>query len=1173
MGCKPLVDYLSTLKGSVFRGLTVVCVAVWGTVGLTETFRELKQGFHNPPDTARPAAYWCWLNGYVDLTQARWEIEEFRKKGLSGLYVFDIAARDPDGIVPTGPAFMGREWVKNFGTVLGEAEKSGLEIGLITSSSWNAGGPWVTPEFAAMGLFTTQLTCEGPGEFRGVVPQPELPAAAHQHPSGSSPVYRDIAVLAVPMESVLDRPSFVFRLTPPGRHVVDHVILCNTESEKGEKIGPFRRFVKDFAVYVSDTNDAPEAFRPVVQASLKPTTEPQRFDFPPTAARYVKLVLLSKHDPAEARWELGEFEVYSVTGENVVCRIVGEGSRTGAALVRFTSQLRNTGPWSAESIHDGVRGGPKNSWASADEPPLLIADPAKIVDLTGMMGPEGELHWQVPPGRWRIIRFGYGNTGQRLVLPSPKSAGWAIDHFNPQATEWHFKHILEPLLEEIGPLDHTALKQLYVCSYELRGATWTPRLPEEFERRRGYDMKPFLPVLLGCLIKDEATTRRFIRDYETTLSDLIIEGFYRRAAEICHRHGLQLCAEAGGPGLPLHPVPVDALKAQGAVDIPRGEFWVDEHIFVVKETACAAHIYGKPLVDMEAFTSWRHWQDGPAELKPIADRAFCEGANHFTFHTAAHRPSEAGLPGWVYTAGTHFSPSIAWWPLAQGFVDYISRCSFLLQQGDPVADICYYYGDSGFNFVSPKAVDPELGPGYDYTVTDTKALLERAVVRNGRLCFGDDRSGAAVLVLPPGSEVTPEVLQRLETLIQAGACVLGDKPQRSPSLTAYPTCDEKVRQIADRIWGENPPARGDRAYGQGRVFWGQSLRDVLTQLNVPADVVIDGTHRTSLDYVHRQTPEADIYFFWNRLPRREHIVVRLRSAGAPPEIWDPVAGMMTPAEAYRRAENGIELPLDLSPQGSVFVVVPRLAPETTGQGLGDPVVSITIDGQEVLFSPSAGVIPFIFQGLSRGQLTMEVARPGRCSIRFESGREVTLMAEPPQVDDVPGPWEVRFPAGWGAPERVVFPDLVSWTERPEPGIKYFSGIATYQTTFQVEKMPPNSRAVLNLGDVRFVGEVTLNGKNLGIVWTPPYELDVTEAIREGENELVVRVANVWSNRLTGDAREPDLGRFTQTNIKNALAWRIPWKDAALHRSGLIGPVTIRWTKPVRYETPPLSPHL
>jgi len=319
----------------------------------------------------------------------------------------------------------------------------------------------------------------------------------------------------------------------------------------------------------------------------------------------------------------------------------------------------------------------------------------KFVDLTDRVDETGRLDWDIPAGDWTIMRFVCANTGLALRLPSPNSGGLAIDHFSADATRFHFNYLLDKLHAELGDFRDTALKQLYVCSYELSGSTWTPEFLAQFERRRGYDMTRFLPVLAGCVVRDHETTARFRYDYRKTLGDLLVDAFYKTATELSNEHGLKLCAEAGGPGPPLHQVPVDALKAQGTLDIPRGEFWKEHNVWVVKETACAAHIYGKSLVDMEAFTSWRHWQDGPFELKPIADRAFCDGANHFTFHTSAHNSSATDRPGWVYHAGTHISPSIAWWPKAKPWIDYLARCSYMLQQGLFVADICYFYGENG----------------------------------------------------------------------------------------------------------------------------------------------------------------------------------------------------------------------------------------------------------------------------------------------------------------------------------------------------------------------------------------------------------------------------------------------------------------------------------------------
>jgi len=267
--------------------------------------------------------------------------------------------------------------------------------------------------------------------------------------------------------------------------------------------------------------------------------------------------------------------------------------------------------------------------------------------------------------------------------------------------------------------------------------------------------------------------------------------------------------------------------------------------------------------------------------------------------------------------------------------------------------------------------------------------------------------------------------------------------------------------------------------------------------------------------------------------------------------------------AFRRQESSVELPLTLPPQGTSFVLVPRTAQKST---VVDPIVGVSQEGKEILFEPSTDRPPLVMKPEKDGRVELLTDGDGQYQVAFASGRKVGVTLGKAQMATVSGPWQVEFPPGWGAPERVVFPTLISWTEHPEPGIKYFSGVATYRTTFRKNPNMQAERILLDLGEIRFVGEVHVNGELVGNLWTPPYEVDITEVVRDGENELVVRVANDWSNRLTGDAREPQFGTFTYTNIKNALAWRVPWKDAPLHRSGLLGPVVVKLLKPVAIST-------
>lgn len=1116
---------------------------------------RLAAGFRNPPLSARPAAYWCWLNGTTDASQLTRELEQFKKQGLSEVYIFDVGARDPKGVIPAGPAFMGPESLKSIAHAVREAGRLGLEVGLVTSSSWNAGGPWVAPRHASMGLVRSQKAVEGPDEFSGVLPFPEIPRKSPRGPDGLPVFYRDVAVLAVPRGKRLPGHEFLLELAPPGRHTIHRVVLYNTRSEDPDRYGPLHLFAKDFRVSASGTTTDADAFREVVVGSLQPHTRAQRFNFQPVAARYVKLEILSGHNAGEDRVELGEFEVYSQGGENVAAAYHSDGSRTGANLLHCTSARNATGPWTAGNVHDGATSGPGGSWSSAGPPPPVIEEPASIVDLTDRVDRQGHLAWQVPPGKWIILRLGCTNTGQGLALPSPNSQGLAIDHFSPAAAEMHFRHLIDRLQAELGGLENTALKHLYLCSYELRGSTWTPDFLGEFRRRRGYEMTSYLPALFGSVVGSREITERFRYDFRKTLGDLLVDAFYRRAAEMCRRHGLQLCAEAGGPGPPLHQVPVDALKALGTLDVPRGEFWKDHNVWVVKETACAAHIYGKPLVDMEAFTSWRHWQDGPFELKPLADRALCGGTNHFTFHTSAHNPPGAGLPGWVYHAGTHINPKLVWWPKAKPFIDYLARCSYLLQQGLFVADVCYYYGDQGFNFVPPKHVDPSLGYGYDYDMTNAEVILTRMDVQGGRIVLPDGLS-YELLVLPDREDIDWQVLQKLEELVRRGATVVGRKPVRSNGLTDYPGRDRKVRRLADRLWG---PCDGSTAeehgHGRGKVIWGRRLRRILQERGVGPDFRFRGRPDAELDFIHRRTPDADIYFVRNQRMRWEEVDCVFRVRGRTPELWLPDSGEIRRVHLFDTVEGGTRLPLRLPRAGSLFVVFRRQAPGSHGTSLR---------GDEGPVFPSRSAIPrdlpaVQVTSLNEEEVHLLAFRGGAYLLRTADGRRIRLALEPvPAPREIGGPWEVRFAEGRGAPPSKVFGELISWTEDPHSGVKHFSGIAGYHKEFEIpeELCGPGKELLLDLGRVWAVAEVWLNDQPLGILWKPPFRLPITNAARPGPNRLVVEVANTWSNRLVGDAQLPPGRRLCRTNITHALTWESPWRETPLLESGMMGPVRL-----------------
>jgi hypothetical protein len=1009
-----------------------------------------------------------------------------------------------------------------------------------------------------MGLYQAELTVQGPGIFDQLFPMPSLPAKTPRGDRGRPLFQQEVAVLAIPADTRLPGHDFVFQLDPPGLQTLDHAVLYNTPCEDPGEYGGQHLFTKDFSIAISTGKPTEADFREVLQASLEPTTDPQRFDLPPVEALYVRLRLKSGHNSNSDRIQLGEFELFNKEGTNVVASHVVDRSRDGAQLLRAVSALGQDRTWTAGNIHDGAKSAAHGSWSSAGAPPIVVKDPNSIVDLTDRLGPDGRLKWEIPAGTWLITRFVCLNTGETLKVPSPNSNGLATDHLSAEATSVFLNYLIAQLESEVGDLSQTALKQLYLASYEVRGPIWTPNMLEQFRGYRGYDLKPFLPALSGHMIANTEITQRFMYDYRKTLGDLLVDAYYRTAVETAHSAGLGIESEAGGPGPPIHQVPVDALKAQGTIDEVRGEFWPKRpqahQLWVVKETACAAHIYGKRRVHMEAFTSMHHWQDGPIDLKPSADRALCEGTNHFVWHTASHLPPEAGKPGWVYGAGTHLNTNLIWWPKAKAFLDYLARCSFMLQQGLFVGDVCYYYGDQGYNFVPPKHVDPSLGYGFDYDVTNRDVILNRMRVVDGRITLPDGMN-YALLVLPNREDIDLDVLKKLVELVEAGATVVGPKPTRSNGLTGYPTRDEEVRNLAELLWG---PCDGktvrEHQFGRGRVIWGRSLREILQGDGVGPDFSFRSAQRdTDIDFIHRKTDDADIYFVRNKRDRWEDILGTFRVERRGVELWHPDTGQVVRQFEYRETGQGTEIPLVLPPHGSVFVVFRDAAPAVGALGVHARRKSEGFRATRVV-------------DWDGNRVGLRVFEPGQYAVTLDDGRSCLLEATSiPKAVTVQGPWNVQFPADHQTTCEVSMEQLVSWTEIPRDDVCYFSGTATYQRTIELppDWLDENRHVYLDLGRLWAVGEVFLNGQSLGVVWKPPYVVDLTAAAKAGSNDLVVSVSNTWSNRLVGDAK---LGEGnTRTNISHSKG--SAWKNTPLLESGLFGPVRLIPAKTVHAELP------
>ncbi|MDR3457031.1 MAG: glycosyl hydrolase [Verrucomicrobiae bacterium] len=722
-------------------------------------------------------------------------------------------------------------------------------------------------------------------------------------------------------------------------------------------------------------------------------------------------------------------------------------------------------------------------------------DAPDVVDLSGKLGADGVLKWDAPAGDWQILRFGYTIGDHSYVSTSSEGwQGYSIDVYSATAFQNYWDKIVEPLIVDAGPLAGKTLKYLHTDSWEIELANWTPGMRGEFEKRRGYDLLPWLPVLAGRIVNSREASDRFLFDYRKTLGDLAIDNHYRLFRDNAHKHGIGIHPESGGP----HAVPIDAQRCLGWDDAPMSEFWAwswthrigDANRFFVKQPASAAHTYGHPLVFAEGFTSiGPHWQEHIWDnLKPSFDKALCEGLNVLVWHAFVCSPEETGIPGQQYFAGTHLNPKVTWWEKSAPFFSYIDRCQWMLQQGHFAADVLYYYGDHVPNFAQFKRTDPaHTGGGYDYDVITEEALLERASVKDGKIVLPDGIS-YRVLVLPEREVISLPVLRKIKELVAAGATVIGPKPQHAEALGNAAAADAEVAKIAGQLWG----GKG----GKGRVIAGKTSREVLMGDGIAPDCEFSA-NGGDFDYIHRRTGDVDIYFVANRTNYAVSAKVDFRVTGKVPELWNPVTGEHTPAAAYEEKGGRTFVPLEFDPCGSWFVV----------------------------FREAAAAHPAV----------AKVNDP-----EFAPGQEIA------------GDWTVHFDPKWGGPETAQFDSLVSWTTRPEPGIKFYSGTAVYEKTFdwKADGESSGKKVFLDLGNVRELAEVKVNGKSCGILWCPPWRVEVTAALRAGENNLQVEVVNFWPNRIIGDAGLPKEQRLTQTNVRELTA------KTPLAESGLFGPVKL-----------------
>jgi hypothetical protein len=728
--------------------------------------------------------------------------------------------------------------------------------------------------------------------------------------------------------------------------------------------------------------------------------------------------------------------------------------------------------------------------------------PQDVQDISDKMDASGHLHWEVPAGAWRILRFGQAPIGIRNPW------GLFCDHLSTEGFDQNWALTMAPLLKEMTPEERGAMKFVEDDSWEAGNPTWTKNFPAEFLKRRGYSLTSYLPILAGETLVDATTSMQFKRDYALTISDLEVNYYYGHMNDVCHANGLTLYSEANGPNYQG----INVTQSGMHVDHNMGEFWMPSphrgtpaNRFLTRDAVTSNHLRGEPVTMCESFTSIAPtWSESPFSIKACADQAFCDGVNRNCIHNYSHSPLLDAKPGDVYFAGTHINRNITWWDESPAFFGYLSRCCGLLQQGHFVADALFFIGD-GINKAAPrKVVYPTLGPGYDYDRIDTAALINLAGVKDGRIVLSTGMT-YRVLILPDAEPMSLEALQKITDLVEAGATLVGPRPTGLPGLPLKTEETTGFGNLVVHLWGAVPAGPDGRTVGAGHVYETKPAHEVLQEAGAQPDFDYEGlSAHGEIDWIHRATADADIYYVASRWFSPEKVTCKFRVTRRQPELWDPVNGRMRKATAFRQENGRTIVPLEFDPCGSVFVV------------FGKP-IEATVAGT------TAGNYPALHS-----------------------------------LGGLPGPWTVSFDPKWGGPAQpVTFDTLNDWTQRPENGIKYFSGTAVYGRKFDLPSAPPaGQRILLDLGDVREVASVRLNGQDLGVVWTKPARVELTQAVKAAGNNLEIKVVNLWPNRIIGDSFLPPARQFTKTNMHHYL------QSSPLLPSGLLGPVQILAAEPV-----------
>lgn len=1104
----------SRLKQRIFAISLLAWIAI-SPSGAQQT-HSLREQYLNPSDEAKPWTFWYWMYGAVSKEGITADLEAMKHAGLGGTYLMPIRGIE-EGTQYNGKAQqLTPEWWDMVRFSMEEADRLGLKLGMhICDGFALAGGPWISPKESMQKVVWSDTIVDG-GKLKALrLPQPE----AYDN------YYEDIALFALPLDGAMDEmpAKITCANTATGNHI-DSQKTVNMDASgvirssypcyiQYEYEIPFT--CRNIEIILSGNNY--QAHRLKVMASddginyrfvkqLIParqgwqnTDENSTHTIPVTTARYFRFYWTPEgsepgsEDMDAAKWK-PNLKIKQLRLHREARLNQWEGK---AGLV-----------WRVSSATKETEVGKKDCYALS-----------QVINLSNQFNnnstgdfKEKTLTAVLPKGKWKLLRMGHTATGHTNATAGG-GKGLECDKFNPVTVRKQFDNWFAQAFVKTNPeIARRVLKYIHVDSWECGSQNWSANFAIEFKKRHGYDLMPYLPLLAGIPMESAERSEKILRDVRTTISELVVDVFYKVLADCAKEYDCQFSAECVAPTMVS-----DGLLHYQKVDLPMGEFWLNSPTHDkpndMLDAISGAHIYGKNIIQAEGFTEVRGtWDEHPGMLKTLLDRNYALGINRLFYHVYVHNPWLNRKPGMTLEGiGLFFQRDQTWWDKgAKAFSDYATRCQTLLQYGHPVTDIAVFTGEEiprrsilperlvpslpgifGAERVESERIrlanegqplrvrpvgvthsanmaDPEkwVNPlrGYTYDSFNKDALLRLAKAENGRMILPGGAS-YKVLVLPLARpmnpdpvEFSPEVKQKIDELKEAGVLV---------PVIPYEEDDFS-------------------AYGLER------------DLIVPEDIA----------WTHRRGDLGDIYFIANQKEETRTFTASMRVNGRKPECWNPVTGEIDTNPLYELKDNRTEMILTLAPNESVFVV---FSTEGINKNCGES------SQKEQLWK-------------EKKNLVKEV-------------REVPLDMEEYQINFL------------NTGKEVIRKTLFDWSKEEDEQIRYYSGTAIYKTTFRWKnKQKKDERIYLNFGKICDIATVRLNGVECGTIWTAPYRADITAALKKGINELEIEVTNTWANALKGadEGKAPFDGIWTNAKYRRAEKTLIP--------AGLLGPLSISVTE-------------